>query len=228
MQIHIKIFFNLIIILSTFSLSAQDSISTKPRKNIVSYNYSYSIATVWNQSFAYERAINDQLSFRLMFVIGIPAFQSDKFTESQRACFRVTPELRYYFTNKTNQPLMSGFYSGLFLYYQYQTIVNSNYYDNSSSPAVKIDNAQWEYNYWGGGLSIGYQIPVLKSKRLIFDFNTGLQYSNISYSTNTNDNGKNSSNFTYSRFLSSNFKSFDNNKYNSIDPRIWLSIGYSF
>jgi len=227
----IKIFFLLVFFLfNILALSAQDSIPTKQRKNIITYNYSYSIATVWNQSFAYERSLNKKVSIHVMMAVGIRAFLSDEFYENQDACFRITPELRYYFSKKSSRPLMAGFYSGVFLYYQYQKISNSNYhgYDYVNNVSIYMNNAEWKYSYMGGGISIGYQLHALQSKRLIFDFNTGLQYSNITYKTDTNDKGNANYNFTYSRFLSEYNNSFVNNRYSAIDPRIWLSIGYSF
>jgi len=224
------IFFIVLFSLNVFSISAQDSIVPKPRKNIVSYNYSYAFITPWNQPIAYERALNKHLSFHTMIAIGIEALLGN-YPETQTACYRIVPELRYYFSNNPNRPLMAGFYGGVFLYYQYQKIFDPNYINYNTNPVTTATNVEWKYTYYGGGISLGYQMHALKSKRLIFDFNTGVQYSHMSYTTdNPHDQGDFGRNFAYSRFLSVNTPAnvFENHKYNSIDPRIWLSIGYSF
>lgn len=230
------IFFIILLFLNIFSLSAQDiaadsvTIVVKPRKNIVSYNYSYAFITPWNQPIAYERALNKQLSFHTMLTIGIPGLTKN-YSETQAACFRIVPEFRYYFSKNPNRPLMAGFYGGVFLYYQYQKLTDSEYINYNTNPVTTATDVKWQYTYVGGGISLGYQLHALKSKCLIFDFNTGLQYSHMSYTTNNpHDDGTFGRNFAYSRFLSQNTAAnvFENNKYNSIDPRIWLSIGYSF
>lgn len=224
------IFFIVLFSLNVFSISAQDSIVPKPRKNIVTFNFLYAFTTPANPAFAYERSLNKHLSIHTMLSIGFPPY-SDRFSEKQNACIRIVPELRYYLSNNPNRPLMAGFYSGVFLYYQYQKLSSPEYnYRPDNAIPIYTTNAEWQYNYFGGGISLGYQLHVLKSKRLIFDFNTGLQYSTIKYTSNAVDGGTFDGNFKYTRFCSDVLgeKNFSNYKYQAWDPRIWLSIGYSF
>jgi hypothetical protein len=239
-----KIFFLLLICITTFNINAQEEDEKFETKNYVGIVLSDLING--SIQFKYERLIGKHISIGigiayknedgLIKLSGIDREQI-KTSDITYSGFKIIPEVRYYI-NKTQQYSMDGFYFGAyFKYSNYTSDLDGTYINDLAEEFIIEFDADIEV--LSVGFMIGYKLPI--SKRLTIDFiiaGPGAAFHNFSLVNKRDlpdefyeDFNEALENYSFLDFLDSDFRfSSTNLKSDVFLPafRYGVTLGYSF
>ncbi len=144
---------------------------------------------------AYEKALNDKMSVQLGGFFGtvkIGASLDGNSGKTRYTGFGITPEYRYYITNK-NKPAPEGFFVGPYALYRSYSLKATG-----TDSSGQTTEAKSTINSYGGGFSLGYQVIIGES--FTMDFFAGPNYKGVSTKYKDNSTEEDfSSNFLIGR-----------------------------
>ncbi|WP_165370599.1 DUF3575 domain-containing protein [Hymenobacter persicinus] len=135
-------------ILLAATIVAATSASAVAQNNVVKVNILSPI--VKTGSFFYEHKLNASSSLQIGGL-----FTSAKIEDTKISGFALTPEYRFYLSERTPAP--EGFYVGPFVRYQNLTLKSTytDSYNSTGTPTTQTDEAS--LNTFGGGVVVGRQ-----------------------------------------------------------------------
>jgi hypothetical protein len=199
-----------ILVISLIAAMGAFTAQAQYKDNAIKFNIGGAI--VKQYQFAYERAINEQLSLQLSAGIidrdwGI--LDSDLGDFSQNG-FLVIPEARYYFEEGE---ALKGAYAAAFMRYRQTQWV----FDDLITDIDGFDNSWTDTrSVMGGGLVLGYQ--ALISDALVIDVAIGPQYKSVSKSFE----------YTELNYDPTFDPDFDRAEKEGVSVRFSFDIGYAF